>query len=701
MQKLLTIFAILFTHTLSGQSELPLAFLQNFNGSTAEYSMDGTDDNRIYLQNGRYNVDRKKNDQATTYYWGNPMIQFDKDYDFEILVRHEGGATNYGYGFSFASKDINNSYAFRMSANGSILVSGYKEGKYIDFTGWKKMEGVIRPGGQDNLMAIRKRGDNLSFFVNKEMVHEMKDPGSLGNWSAILVADAMKISVDYVQAFQKIEHINLIDNPVKGYVKENLGPNVNSPTPDYMPIISADGSYLLFTRKNHPGNINQYEDIWITGKDANGNWIPALRFNHPINNDGNNSACNISPDGNFMLVTNVYHSSGNYITGNGVSLAIKPDAKWRVPQEVKIKKFKHKKGGFYNFYLSATGKELLMSIDNPNGHGGNDLFVSFKEGDYFSEPINLGKTINSSDDEAAPFLAPDGVTLYYASRGLPGYGGDDIFVSKRLDDTWQNWSEPKNLGPEINSTGHDVDFKIDAKGEYAYMVSTRNSLGEKDIFQIRLSEGAKPEPLVLVTGKVFNAETKQPMGAHIQYFDLATNKEIGYTLSTSHDGVYRIALPKGKFYSFFASSDKFYSISENIDLTKLENYAELQMDLYLSPIKEGQAVRLNNVFFEFNQAVLKDESQAELDRLHNVLLNNKSIRIEINGHTDNVGDKAYNKTLSEKRAAAVVAYLVEKGIEPSRLSSEGFGDSNPVADNSSDAGRQQNRRVEFKITKMR
>lgn len=703
MRKLVIAVLVFRSLTTFAQSELPLAYLQNFDGKTTTYSTEGNDQNLIYLQGGRYHIERKKNDESTTYYWGNPMISFDKDFDVEALIKHEGGAVDYGYGLCFGAKDINNSYAFKISANGYINLGAYKEGNFVEITGWKKIdEGIIRPSGQDNLIQIRKRGQKLTLLVNKTSVHEMDAPETFGTWTAVLASHAMHISLDYIQFFQKIDNINLIDNPVKGYVKENLGPNVNSATRENQPIISADGNILIFTRKNHPQNIDPaYEDIWVTVKDEKGEWIPAVRFNHPINNDGNNSACHFSPDGNMMLVTNVYHASGDYITGNGVSLAVKPDNKWRVPQEVKIKKFKHKKGGFYNFYLSATGNELLMSIENSSGLGGNDIFVSFKEGDYFSEPVNLGKTINTNDDEAAPFLAPDGVTLYFASRGLPGYGSDDIFVTKRLDDTWTNWSEPKNLGPEINTTRMDVDFKIDAKGEYAYMASKEDSYGENDIFRIRLSEGAKPEPMVLITGKVYNAETKQPLGAGIEYSDLSTNKQIGSTFSTSHDGVYRIILPRGKFYSFFASSDKFYSVAENIDLTNLKEYKEIQKDLYLSPIKEGQAVRLNNVFFDFNQATLRDESKAELDRLFDVLLNNKSIKMEISGHTDNVGEKNYNQTLSENRAHAVVDYLIAKGIESERLTYAGYGDKNPVAQNTTDEGRQLNRRVEFKVTKMR
>lgn len=702
MHRLIGLSILLASLNASAQDQLPLAFLQNFDGKSTLYSMDGTDNNRIYLHDGRYHVDRNKNDEATTFYWGNPMISFDQDYDVEALVRHEGGADDYGYGICFAAKDIGNSYSFKISANGYINVSGYKDENFVEITGWKKVEDVIRPSGEDNLLHIKRRGTQLTFFVNKVVVHEMEAPVSYGTWTAVLVSHTMHVSVDYIQFFQKVEGINLIDNPVKGYVKENLGPNVNTKTREHMPVISADGNYLIFTRKDHPQNIDvKYEDVWVTAKDNNGDWVPAVRFGHPINNDGHNAAFNISPDMNFMLLSNVYEASGDHIAGNGVSIAIKPDDRWRVPKEVKIKKFKHKKGTFYNFYLSATGNELLMSIQNSDGLGGNDLFVSFKEGDYFSEPRNLGNAINTRDDEASPFLAPDGVTLYFCSRGLPGYGSDDVFVTKRLDDTWQNWSQPKNLGPEINTTRQDGDFRIDAKGEYAYMASTENSYGDNDIFRVRLSEGAKPEPLVLITGRVFNAETKQPLGANIEYSDLAANKQIGTTFSTSHDGVYRIILPKGKFYSFFASSEKFYSVAENIDLTKLETYQEIQKDLYLSPIKEGQAVRLNNVFFDFNQATLRDESKAELDRLFDVLQNNRSIKMEISGHTDNVGEKGYNQSLSENRAHAVVDYLTQKGIEAGRLTYAGYGDKNPVAQNSTDEGRQLNRRVEFKVTRMR
>lgn len=212
-----------------------------------------------------------------------------------------------------------------------------------------------------------------------------------------------------------------------------------------------------------------------------------------------------------------------------------------------------------------------------------------------------------------------------------------------------------------------------------------------------MPQEAKPDPLVLVSGKVLNQKTKEPISSEIRYYDLATNEEIGYANSDPITGDYKIALPKGKKYSYYAQSNDYYTIRENLDLIKLENYKEIERDLYLAPIEKGEVVRLNNIFFESGKATLLPESNAELDKLAEVLTNNTSVSIKINGHTDNVGSDSDNQVLSQNRAKAVFDYLTKAGVKKSRLQFEGFGETKPVATNDTDEGKQLNRRVEFVI----
>jgi outer membrane protein OmpA-like peptidoglycan-associated protein len=272
-------------------------------------------------------------------------------------------------------------------------------------------------------------------------------------------------------------------------------------------------------------------------------------------------------------------------------------------------------------------------------------------------------------------------------------------MSKRLDESWTKWSEPENLGPEINTDDFDAYFTIPASGKYAYVGSAKNSLGKLDIFEMKLSEELKPEPVVMIYGKVLNGKTKVPIEANISYSDLNTGKEAGIASSNPVDGSYKIILPAGQAYSFHASKKDFVSVSDNIDLKKETDYKEIERNLYLVPIEEGVDVLLNNIFFENNKADILPSSYPEMDRLVDILNAHPDMKIEISGHTDNAGAHEDNVKLTQARSESVTKYLVGKGINKDRLITKGYGGSKPVETNDHEAGRAKNRRMEFKILK--
>ncbi len=340
----------------------------------------------------------------------------------------------------------------------------------------------------------------------------------------------------------------------------------------------------------------------------------------------------------------------------------------------------------------------MAIIRDGDTYGGEDLYVSFREGDEYSKPLNLGTDINSFLDDFTPFLAADNKTLYFSTYGRRGYGSADIFVSRRLDDTWTKWSKPENLGPEINTTGWDAYLSVQASGKLAYMVSGKNSLGSLDIFSITLPKAARPEALVLIKGKVLDKKTGKPLSTTIAYYDLSDNSQISTAISDPNTGEYSLTLPAGKKYSFLAKKEKYFAISENLDVLKIEEYQEIERDLYLVPIEKDAVIRLNNIFFESGKAELQSESYADLNRLADVLLKNATMKIEVQGHTDNVGSDATNQALSKKRAKAVYNYLKNSRNIPARqLTSRGYGEKHPVTSNSTKAGKAKNRRVQFKI----
>lgn len=478
---------------------------------------------------------------------------------------------------------------------------------------------------------------------------------------------------------------------------ENLGPLVNSPFDELSPIISPDGKTLFITR--YPDNNNGKNNIWYSTLQENGSWTKAQNIGIPLNVVGSSTSVqSITPDGNTVLLSNLYRYFDGSVTGGGCSISWRQRGGWAFPKGQTIEKFENN-NQYVSYYLSNSGKYLLMAIEKKKGYGEKDIYVSFKESENtWSKPLNLGNIVNTKGDEFGPFLAADDKTLYFVSEGHKGYGDADVWMTKRLDETWENWSNPVNLGDKINTPNFDAYFSIDAAGEYAYFSSSNNSYGKSDIFRIKMPQEAKPEPVVLVYGKVFDKKTNQPIKANISYELLPSGKEVGTAVTSPEDTVYKIVLPFGKTYGFMANSNNYYSITENLDLTNLSEYKELEINLYLAPIEKNEAIRLNNIFFEFGLATLKEESFPELNRLMKLLNDNPTIQIEISGHTDNVGSDEDNLKLSEDRAASVVEYLSSNGVSKNRLTPKGYGESKPIATNETEEGKQLNRRVEFTVT---
>lgn len=501
--------------------------------------------------------------------------------------------------------------------------------------------------------------------------------------------EQFKIAVNVV----KDEHTNK---------KELLGPNVNSQASELLPQISPDGKVLYFTRQDHPQNLGYSngqakQNIWKSVTDKNGYFQPATLLPAPINNVMHNSLCSITPDGQKILILNVYLPDGG--VNKGISFSYLEGTNWSFPEPVSIDNY-YNNNIYGEYCLSVSGRILIMTIERDDTYGLKDVYVSFlKQDNTWTEPLNLGPNVNTVSSEVSPFIAADEKTLYYATAGKLGYGRQDIYVTRRLDDTWTNWSEPENLGPTINTPFFDAYYSIPASGDYAYFSSTNNE-NREDIFRIKLPEQARPTPVVLVKGNVYNAKTNEPIAATILYESLTTGKEIGEARSSKEDGYYSIVLSSGDNYGFRANVKGFASINQNIDLSKLDAYKEINKDLYLVPVEQGQIIKLNNIFFEYNKFEINKETTLELDRLVQLMNEYPNMTIEIGGHTDNLGSDQYNLALSRNRAKAVYNYLISKQINKKRLSYKGYGKTKPLFSNDTEEGRQENRRVEFKIIKL-
>ena len=495
---------------------------------------------------------------------------------------------------------------------------------------------------------------------------------------------------------------------------ENLGADINTDNPEMRPTISADGNLLFFIRQNDPANI-QYatvpnsQDIWYSMRDSTGKWSPAKHLSARVNASHYNAVFWISPDLNKILLKGSFIDGQYY--GMGVSMIHKrSDNSWTDAQMLRIRNFeKFRETAQFGASMGQDGKTLLFYMTDKKGSYENDLYVSFLEGDnIWTAPKSLGKKINLPDyNEMSPFIASDGKTLYFSSDRPGGIGENDIWMSKRLDDSWTKWSDPVNLGRPINTELSEAFFTLDAGGEYAYLTSSDGAFGGSDIVRVKLLEREKPNPVVLVSGNVYNAKTKEPLAASLIYETLPDGTEVGNGVSSPIDGSFKMVLPYDKNYSIRASADKFFAISENLNLDSLvkAGYKEIHKDLYLAPIEIGQVFRLNNVFFDFDKYTLRPESFVELDRVVGFLNEYPNIEIEMSAHTDSKGSDEYNMVLSDNRARSVREYILSKGIAATRIISQGYGETKPVADNNHDdgtdnpEGRQLNRRVEFKILK--
>jgi OmpA-OmpF porin, OOP family len=520
--------------------------------------------------------------------------------------------------------------------------------------------------------------------------------------------DAVAISDSNYPIIADIPTMQLL---ASGILIEALDKNVNSEYKELNPLLSPDGKTLYFSRQNHPentGGVNDKEDIWYSELDSAGRWQLAKNMGPTFNNAGPNfvnSIQSVTPDGRtaVMLLGNKYMEKGKMLAG--VSISSNVNGEWSRPKALNIKN-DYNYNEKANYFLTNNRQTLLLSVEREDSNGDRDLYVSFMLNDSsWTEPLNLGNVVNTAAEESAPFLASDDRTLYFSSNGFSGYGGTDIYVSRRLDDTWTNWSEPENLGPEINSPLEDLFFNIPASSEYAYYsrgVSETNT----DIFRVKLPIIKTPEPWVTVRGKIIDKTTGKPLGAKIIYERLPDGKDVGVAQSNPSTGEYELRLPAGQLYGIRAEADGKISESQNLDLRNVKADQIIDhKDFDLSPIavaaiRENITIVLNNVFFDFDKAVLKPESFPELNRIVDLMNEKNGMQIEIAGHTDATGPEQYNLGLSERRAKSVVQYLTGKGIQKDRITAVFYGETKPADTNDTREGRSKNRRVEFKILKL-
>jgi outer membrane protein OmpA-like peptidoglycan-associated protein len=477
-----------------------------------------------------------------------------------------------------------------------------------------------------------------------------------------------------------------------------LGKEINSIYADFAPVISADGSTMMFTSrrpvtsKELKTGKSTFERVFTSVFDKEKQtWSAAVPLDEHINVRGrNNSAIALSQDGFRMLLFRD-DDKGN---GDIYESSLKGD-KWTEP--VKLPEPVNTSYHESSAALMLDGKTMLLVSDRKGGLGGRDIWIcsANKEGKWV-DIRNAGAVINTETDEEGVFLHPDGKTLFFSSKGHGSAGGYDVYMSSYENGTF---STPINLGKPVNSMRHDVFFVLDASGKKGFIASSSSGgLGEEDIYEIRFKLAEKRGPkLTLLKGTIYDELTKLPVEADLEITDNTSSDIITRIKSNSQSGKYMASLPAGKNYGISVSAPGYLFQSVNAHIADTADYNETEKNIGLQKLEIGTRIVLNNIFYDFDKSNLREESKGELERLITLLNENPSMKIELGSHTDGLGTDNYNNRLSQERAQSVVDFLTSRGINASRVTARGYGKSQPVATNETEEGRQLNRRTEFKI----
>jgi len=491
--------------------------------------------------------------------------------------------------------------------------------------------------------------------------------------------------------------LNLVNNPVE-FNPQNLGDSVNSELNEYWPSLSLDESRLFFTvmlprdmgSKSKPG---VQEDFFFADRNEDNSWGRRKNAGGFLNTDKNEGAQSLLSNGKVL-----YFTACDRMDGFGkcdLYLSYNHSESWSTPINL---------GGIVNSRYSdkhpsvnADNSQLIFASDRPGGFGGLDLWITYRDRyGQWTEPVNLGENINTPGEEQSPFLHPDNQSLYFSSSGHRSLGRGDIFLSRR--DSSGKWGSPENLGYPINTHNNEIGLIVNPSGNRAYFSSDRLEGRGMDLYAFDLNEEVRPIPVSYMKGRVYDARTYRGIEAQFQLTDLETGEIVIQARSTPGEGDFLVPLPGNRNYALNVSHPGYLFYSDHFEVEgNFDIHEPFVRDVPLNPLKSGEKIVLNNVFFEFDKASLREESRIELNKVFELLEKNPGLHVRIGGHTDNIGSPEYNQKLSEMRAAAVVDYLLERGISRERLEYRGYGASRPVDTNENEEGRAKNRRTELEI----
>jgi outer membrane protein OmpA-like peptidoglycan-associated protein len=520
----------------------------------------------------------------------------------------------------------------------------------------------------------------------------------------------------------------LIEEP-RRVIISNMGDSINSIYDDYSSVFTDEDSVLYFTSRRstdkkdrrNPYDSKYFEDVFVSKKSEEGTWLGAEPLSKSINKKGNEAVVGISPDGHSLYIYDGDDDGGDVKRSDYNT----KKNKWKRPGNISRKISSDQAEG--SVFLTPGGDTMyFISANEELTQGGKDILYSVKdERGKWTEPLNLGSLINSAYDEEGIYLTPDGQELYFSSKGHTSMGGFDVFYTFRQEDG--TWADPENLGYPVNTPDDELFFSLSDNQKHAYFTTIREGgIGAKDLFKITFL-GSEKELLLLredimiasvpdttkkgfftfpeevhidsfyyLTGKVMDKETGEPLFGKLEFIDIE-NSEVAATAVSADSGRYTVKFLEAKNYGVEIIVKDYLFFLDVVDLTEASTDEPTVRNFELEKIEVGTKVVLENIYFETAKAVLKPESYTQLDQVIELLENNETLRMEISGHTDNVGSLRVNTKLSEERAKAVVDYLVSNGISEDRLEWKGYAYTRPIAPNDTEEGRAKNRRVEFEI----
>ncbi|MGZ8524284.1 MAG: OmpA family protein [Chitinophagaceae bacterium] len=587
------------------------------------------------------------------------------------------------------------------NAAGLLLQAIQLDSKYLE--AWLSLAGVY--GQQKNYKASieyyeKAFGQDAAYTMEYKLPYSI-NLANMGEFekalqaiNELLVKDPPKNSTSLKAAqYRKRCYEFAVDYAKKNantnyvFAPQNMGGDINTSESEYFPSLTVDGKEFIFTRRVKGVN----EDFFRSTKDS-AQWTKAKPIEGDVNTEQNEAAQNISLDGQWLVFAGCYRPDG--FGSCDIYISYLDKESWSEPINL---------GGWINSdqwesqpCLSPDKRDLYFASRRFGGMGGSDIYVShLQPNGKWGEPENMGEGINTSGDEQSPFIHADNQTLYFTSNYRPGYGDEDLFYVRK--GPMGDWSKPINLGYPINTISREGTLFVSADGKTAYYASDRgDTKGGMDIYSFELREDVRPYKTLWVKGHVFDKKTSKGLPSAVELIDIAT-KQIISKVQTDEQGNYLITLPVGKDYAFNVNRRGYLFYSENFSLSKQSLDSVYQKNIPLQPIEANASVVLNNIFFDVNKFEIRPESQVELDKIVQLLIDNPTVKIQITGHTDNAGKPTLNLALSNNRAKTVVSYLINKGISSQRLSYKGFGETQAVADNKTEESRAKNRRTEMKV----